>query len=233
MAAIATLYAESPWLRVVPLTASSGVISAVGTKEDFTKALKSTPNFVGAALSSASAKWHTTEIANGNKMSVPDNSANYNVMDGTTISEDSNASTTGKIDCSVLVTAAQRLKLIGWFEDGTPVIVSREIGKDSTTGLAAGYEYILGIVTDLKDSPQKGPSYMDFSITGKVVGAGGTFTIQETVPGTPDVDESDYNAVATGGSNTITPHNDGAARTITALDSTDWTRLLTGKVVTQ
>ncbi len=230
MAAIPIIYGESSWLRTVITTLGctpvETLITAIGTKYDFTMAVKATPTFAAAAAASTTDKWHTTDGSNGNQYSVPDNSKNYNIIDGEEISEDTNAATTDKMDCSVFLTPAQRSAFITAYQDGVPVIVSREIGKDGNTGVAAGYEYLLGIISDLKDNPQKGPGTMDFTITGKVVGTGGSFTIAA------DVDEVDYNAIATGSGNTITPHNDGTARTITALTSGDWDdTILAGKIV--
>ena len=239
MAAIPVLYGEPSWLRIIPgvMEVVDNVVTTkildLGTKADYTKAIKVAPTHVGAALSTAKDKYHTTEGSNGNQYSVPDNSQNYNVITGDAIAEDTNTQSTGKMDCSIFVTPAQRSDLITWHENGVAVFGIREIGKNSETGLPAGYEYIAGIITDLKDNPQKGPSTIDFSITGKVIGAGGTFTIKETTPPTPDVVYTDFNAEATGAGNTITPHSDGDARTITAIISGDWTRMLLGKIVTK
>lgn len=234
MAAIEVLYGESSWLRLVPGTFSSGStteVSALSTKIDFLRAIKVSPTFVGASTAESKTKYHTTEIANGNKLSVNDNSKNVNVFTGETINEDSSSGEFAKLECSVIVTPSTRFKLIELYESGALVIGSREIGKNSLTGLPAGYEYLLGSISELKDNPQKGPSSVDFSIIGKSVGAGGSFTIKETTPGTADVDQTDYNGSATGGSNTITPHEDGTARTIIDLTSDDWTKLLSGKIV--
>lgn len=227
MAAIELLYGEQSWLRIVPAVYTAGQtteIASLGTKIDILRAIKVLPTFAGATSADSTAKWHTNDGANGNKYSVPDVSKNYNIIDGTEISEDDKTSQS-KFDVSCFLTPAQRLSLIAAYENGTAVIASREIGKNSTTQAVAGYEYILGKIADFKETPQKGPTQYDFSIVGQT-----TFTIKETTPGTPDVDETDYNTIATGSGNTIQPDNE-TARTITTLDSTDWARLLTGKIV--
>ena len=236
MAAIEVLYGEPSWLRLVPgtfTTDSTSEVSAIGPKYDFLRAIKASPTFVGAATSDTKTKYFTTDIANGNKLSTNDNSKNVNVFTGETINEDSASGEYPKLECSVVVTPAQRAKLVEWYENGNLVIGSREIGKNSLTGLPAGYEYLAGSISELKENVQKGPSTMDFSIIGKKIGAGGTFTIKETVPGTSDVVVDDYNDLATGATNTITPHEDGSARTIIDLTSDDWTKLLTGKIVSK
>lgn len=230
MAAIPLLYGEPTFLRLVPGVFSSGQaieIASLGSKVDFLSAIKVLPAFAGTSSGDESPKYHTTEGANKNQYSVPDNSKNYNVLDGSVISEDAGADNQNKFEASVMLTPAQRSSLIGYYEAGTPVIASREIGKNSETGAIAGYEYILGKVTDFKDNPQAGPHSVDFTIIGI-----GTFTVAETVPETPDFDHTDYNDIATGSGNTIQPANE-TARTILALDGTDWTRLFQGKVVTK
>lgn len=229
MAAIQLLYGEQSWLRIVPAVYTAGQtteIASLGTKIDILRAIKVTPTFAGATSADSAAKWFTNDGANGNKFSVPDVSKNYNIIDGSEISED-DATSTSKFDVSCYLTPAQRQTLITAYEEGTAVIASREIGKDSTTQAVAGYEFILGKIADFKETPQKGPSQYDFSVVGQT-----TFTIKETTPGTPDVDEADYNTAATGAGNTIQPDNE-TARTITALTSTDWTRLMSGKIVTK
>lgn len=235
MSAIAVTFGESSWLRLVPLTVpdmNTKVITAVGTKLDFTSAIKVAPTHAGAAAATK-AKWFTTQLANGNNFAIPDNSVSVNPITGAEVDTQGSAATTGSHSCSVTYSPTDRTTLIGLFESGKPAISIREIGKNATTGVCAGYELVLGQLTNLKENPQKGPSNMDFDITGVVVGSGGSFSIKETTPGTPDVDETDFNAVATGSGNTITPLKDGAARTIIALTSGDWTNLLLGQTVTK
>ncbi|MCO5251007.1 MAG: hypothetical protein M9949_06250 [Candidatus Kapabacteria bacterium] len=230
MPAIPLLYGEPTFLRLVPGVFSAGQaieIASLGSKVDFLNAVKVLPAFAGTSSGDESPKYHTTEGANKNQYSVLDGSKNYNILDGSVISEDAGADNQNKFEASVMASPAQRSTVITAYENGTPVIASREIGRDSETGLIAGYEFILGKVTDFKDNPQAGPHTIDFTIIGIA-----TFTIKETVPGTPDIDHTDYNSIATGAGNTIQPTNE-TARTITEIDGTDWTRLLAGKVVTK
>jgi len=227
MAAIEMIYGEPSFIRLVPgiFTANQSVeIESLGAKIDIVRAIKVTPTFAGATSADSSAKYHTNDGANGNQYSVPDISKNYNILDGTEISADAKTATS-KFDVSCFLTPSQRLTLITAYEDGTAVFGIREIGKNALTQLPAGYEYILGKIADFKESPSKGPSQYDFSII-----AVSTFTIKETVPSTPDIDFADFNTIATGAGNTIQPDNE-SARTITAIDATDFTKMFSGKIV--
>lgn len=234
MAAIAVLYAESSWLRLCLLitTMSSKVITAVGSNVDFVAAIKVTPTHAGFAAPTK-AKWFTKGLANGNNYAVPDYSVTVNPITGDEV--DTAATSVGSLACSVTASPSLRDILIGLFESGAPVVAIREIGKDASTQKVAGYEYLIGPVTNLKENPDKGPSNYDFDIAGVVIAdVGGNFSIATSGGSlaTPDVDETDVNAVATGPSNKITPLKDGAARTIEAITSGDWDDLLLGKTVT-
>jgi hypothetical protein len=229
MAAIPLLYGESAWLRLVPLTFTEGQfveLATMGSKIDFTNAIKVTPSIAGTSAGDESPKYHTTEGANKNQFSVPDTSKNFNVIDGSVISEESGSDNQNKFEVSVMCTPAQRSTLIAAYEDGSPVIASREIGQNSETQAVAGYEFILGKITDFKDNPQAGPASVDFTVVGI-----GTFTVKET-ESTPDFDHTDYNSEATGSGNKIQPVNT-TERTILAITSGDWTRLFQGKIVTK
>lgn len=222
----ALIYGESSWLRCAPCTMTLKEITAIGTLLDFTFAIKVVPTHTGAAEAAESkAAWHTTEIANGNKCSVPDNSNNTNILTDETISEDGASAVYGKFDASVLASPAQRLTLIDMFDNGTPGFWFRETGKDAgNSGAIAGYEVIFGVISDLKENQAKGPSSFDIAISGKTIGETANYQL-----GT-DVDMADVNTAATGATHTITPHNDGSARTIPALQTTQWDKLIAGKV---
>jgi hypothetical protein len=224
MAAMDVVFGVSPWVRLLPLTMTDGQATALGTKMDLIRAVSAKPAFPNLNSDTEQA-YLTTEGANNNRYSVPDNSKHYNVMDGNEINDDAGGDSVWKFDVDTLYTATQRKTILDLHEAGTPVIASREIGKNATSGAVAGYEYICGKITDLVDDQQSGPSKLQFSITGEAV------TVHETAE-VADFDETDYNAAATGASNTITPDNE-AARTITDLVTDDWTRLLTGKIVTK
>jgi hypothetical protein len=227
MAAIPLIYGEPSWLRIVPGVLASGektIIASLGSKSDFTAAVKVAPTVPN--LTSTSEKWHTSDIANGNKLSIPDVSKNYNILSGAEIA-DEGGDNSSKFECEVTCTPAQRALLYSWAENGTPIIASREIGKNSSTQAVAGYEYIIGQIADLKENPDKSAHKYSFSVVGK-----STFTIKQTSPPTPDFDEDDYNTIATGSGNTITPLGE-SARTILALTSDDWARLFTGKIVSK
>jgi hypothetical protein len=225
MSAIPLVYGQSSWLRLTKCDLTSGDVTSF-TKHDFIIASKVTPLF--ASASSSEIKWHSTEAANGMQYSTPDNSKNFNILTGDVISESSDS--TNKFECTVLASATQRstLKVLNELDSDklvTPVIASREIGFESDTGspVVAGYEFILGNVSELKEEPQKGPTQFSFSIIGK-----------SDVLFDDAVDYIDYNAVATGASNTITPYHDGTSigpRTIPDLTSEDWTKLKTGAIV--
>jgi hypothetical protein len=224
MATIEALYNEPSWLRITPVALTSGSLTELasfGTKIDFDKAKKVTPTHVGAAAATATeTAYAETEGANGNKYSVVDNGRNFNVITGAEISDDTNSSTTASSECEVFWTPTQRVSIIDIFANGTPVIGTREIGKNSTTQLPAGYEHILGNISELKENPVAGPHTCTFNIVGKdsyTAGAGVTYTT--------------FNTAITGSSNTITPHNDGTARTIPAITSGDLVKLLQGKIV--
>ncbi|GAB1371209.1 hypothetical protein MASR1M45_12710 [Candidatus Kapaibacterium sp.] len=220
MAAIELLYGESTFLRLIPTTLTDGKISALGTKIDFLRIVKVEPSFPAPA-SASETTYFTTEGSNNNRYSTPDKSKNYNVLDGTEISEGGGDSAY-KFVCEVMVTPAQRKLLIDYYIAGTPVIGSRDLGKNAVNGNNAGYEYLLGRISELTDTPQRSPSKITFTIqTSKTIEFQGT-----------DVDEADYNAIATGATNTLTPDNE-PTHTITALTSGDWAKLILGEIVTK
>lgn len=236
MATIELIYGESGWLRLVPCIMDSTTktqINSLGTKVDFTYAVKSTPTFTPpASATTAGTKYLETSIANNNKVAVVDNGKSYLLATGEEIStESSNTSSTDKIECTVTSSKTLLDSVVTAYRAGTPLFVIREVGKSPTTGTAAAYDYLFGTISEYKENPAAGPLTFDFTITAKKIGAGLDFTIKETTPGTPDVDESDFNTAATGASNTITPVNDGTARTITAITTTDWSDLKAGKIV--
>jgi hypothetical protein len=226
MAALPVLYGESTFLRVVPTTVTDGKISALGTKIDFVRIVNVKPGFA-SANATAGDTYFTTEGSNNNRYSRPDNSKNYNILSGEVIAEDSGNDAQDKFDCEIFVSPAQRKTLIEAYKAGTPVFGIRDIGKAATTAACAGYEYILGKITDLVDGPERSASKLSFSITGN-----SSLLITETVPGTPDVEFADFNTAATGSGNKITPDNESEL-TITAIDSTDWTSIIVGKIVTK
>lgn len=225
MAAIEITYAESSFARLVPAILTSGKISSLGTEIDLLRSTKVTPKFV-SPNSTGETQYHTVDGSNGNQYSTPDISKNYNVISGVEISDGTGADANESFAIEAFVTPAQRKTLIDAFRAGTPLIASRDIGKNATTEAVAGYEYLLGKITEYTESSGSGPLKITFSIT-----ADPTITFK-TTSDIPDVDETDYNTIATGAGNTITPDNEPEL-TITALTTPDWANLVLGKIVTK
>ena len=223
MAAIELLFGESTFIRLVPTTLTEGKISGLGTKIDFPRIVsaKSTPASSGA---DSSTQYHTTDASNGNRYSRIDKSKNYNIISGEVIVDDGGGDSKPKIECEILVTPAQRKQIWDLYNDGTPVLASRDIGKSPTTDAIAGFDYICGKITDLSDSPERGPSKLSFSI------AASDAVEFKTTAEALDVTEADYNAIATGASNTIQPDNEPEV-TILALAAGDWSDIVVGKLV--
>lgn len=227
MAAIDLIYNQSSFLRLVPATMSDGKISALGTKIDILRVVNITGNPISTNASTETA-YHTKDASNGNQYSVPDIGKNYNALTGVEISEDTGGDANESFACEVLLTPAQRKTLMDHFRAGTPIFASRDYGKHATTSAVAGYDFIMGKITEFKESPEAGPASFSFSIT-----ADPTIIFLETTPGTPDVEYTDYNSAATGEDNTITPDNESTL-TISALAEADWDdALILGKIVTK
>ena len=231
MTAEPAMYGESSWFRILSLTTdmATKIVSALGTKLDFTKAIKVAPTHVGYAATDTKAKWFITNIANGNGIAVPDNSSTINVLDSSVVDTSGSAALFPVFSCSVAYQPSDRTTLLSLFLSGAPVIGIREIGRWSSDGAPAGNEFIVGTIANLKENQQKGPNNMDFDISGCKIGTGGKFTLTGTTPPT----FTSFNAAATGSGNTITPLLDGAARTIIALTTTDWDNLLLGNLITK
>lgn len=231
MAGIPVIYGEASWLRLVIPTMSASPndkeIASYGAPDDIIHAIKASRTFVGATISTSSAKYHSTDIANGNKLSVPDVSFNRNAVDGSTISDDNADTSMPKFECSAVLTSALRTKIIAAFEAGVPVFATREVGKIADTGNSAGNETIFGLITDLKENPGKGPSTYDFTITANKFGSGQTFTLKATTG-----EMAAFNTASRGASKTLTPYV-GSAITFLELTDEDWTNLGLGKVITK
>jgi len=226
MPAIDVLYGKSSFLRLLPTTLTDGKISALGTKIDFVRIADVKPVVV-SAIAAAGDVFFTSEGSNNNRYSVPDKSKHYNVTTGAEIAGDTGSDSNDKFEADVFPTPSQRTTIKQAFKDGTPVFAIRDIGKKATSQTVAGYEYIMGTITDFVDTPDNGPSKIAFSITGT-----STYSINETVTDTPDLDEADFNSAVTGASNTIEPDNEPVL-TITAIDATDWADIILGKIVTK
>ncbi|MBX3044914.1 MAG: hypothetical protein KIT33_09820 [Candidatus Kapabacteria bacterium] len=223
MANIDLLYADSTFLRLVPCTETDGKITGLGTKMDFLSIVSVKPTFMSPNASTSEA-YFTSEGANNNRYSTLDKSKNYNIRTGDVIADDSSGDASERFECEVFLTATQRKSIIDLFTAGTPVFAISDIGKKTLDEAPAGFEYVLGKITDLQDSRERSASKLSFSVT-----ASKAIEINLTAE-VPDIDETDLNAVATGAGNTITPVNE-SAKTVTALTSGDWTNLVAGKIV--
>ena len=230
MAAIEVIYGESGWFRLtVPTMAVSPTteISAITNKYDFLECIKCTPTFLApASVADTETKYHTTTVANGNRLSLEDRSKNYNAYDGSEISEDTTASTYESVEVSVTATLTNFDALVDAFKAGSCVFGQWELGKVPSTGAVAEYHYIFGNITDLKVNQSAGPSTIDFTITGNTFGANSSYTLGS------GVDYTDFNSTCTGAGATVTPLNDGSARTITAITTGDFTATMgIGKIL--
>lgn len=227
MAAIAMVYNQSSFLRIVPCTAAASIISALGTKIDILRVVNIIPNAISTNASTETT-YHTVDASNGNQYSVPDVGKNYNAITGVEIADDTGGDANESFACEVFLTFAERKTLMDHYRAGTPVFGIRDIGKNTSTQAVGGYEYILGKITEFKESPEAGPGKYSFNIS-----ADPTITFLETTPGTPDVVYTDFNSAATGAGNTLTPDNTPTL-TITALAEADWEdALVLGKIVTK
>lgn len=221
MAALPILYGESTFFRLVTTTLTEGKIATIDAKTDFSS-VKVDPSYPAPA-STAEVQYHTTTGANNNRYSVPDKSKNFNVLDGTEISEASGDSTF-KLTGEVMVSPAQYKTLTEAFLSGDPVFGICDIGKDAQTEAIAGYEYLLGRITELTITTNPGPTPISFTLeTSKTI----SFIGGEAPP-----DYTDFNTVATGITNKLTPTNE-AELTITELVKVDWDKLIVGEIVTK
>lgn len=220
MAAEQLMYGDASWARIVPCTLTAGQnveIASFGTKIDLLYGVKAIPTFPSATSANTTAKYHTTNYHNGNRMSTPDVSTNINAFTGAYISDEEQGATY-KVDVEVLLPPAQVSLLREAAELGTPVILSTELGRDTSTQAVAGFAFILGKIADFTVNAQAGPHTYTFSVIGS---ATNTFVA--------DTDEVDYNAAATGAANTITP-KEKTAITIPAITTANFTTLKQGKI---
>jgi len=226
MSAIPMVYNESSFLRLLPATLTDGRISGLGTLIDIKRVVKVIMNPI-TTNASTETKYHTKDASNGNRYSVPDIGKNYNVLTGVEISDDSGGDANENFSCDVYLTFAERKTLLDHFRAGTPIFASRDIGKNSSNGLVAGYEYILGKIIEFKEAPEAGPATFSFSIN-----ADPTIVFYQTTPGTDDITFTQYNTAATGASKKITPDNTPEL-TIPDLITGDWDNIKLGKIVTK
>ncbi|MCK9301676.1 MAG: hypothetical protein M0P35_00515 [Bacteroidales bacterium] len=228
------IYGESPFLRLAvfdlssPGSGSGSAISGFDDIYDFPFPSQVKCNYAGASAATSEAKYFEETVHNGNTMGIPDHSVKINVASGQEYSDAGGDANTWSFSCTVTTyTVEQREMLINCYENGIPMIASREIGRDATTGQSAGYSYIGGVISVFDESTQPGVLKIDFTIRGVLIGGSGAFPFEQ---GT-NINESDYNNIATGANNPVAVFNAGADRVIHEINALDWASILTGKIV--
>jgi hypothetical protein len=218
--AIEVLYGESGWTRFIPVTCPVAEITALGTAIDLLTVVKATPKFAAPTSATTEAAWKTTAAANGNEISVPDLSVNYDVDTGVAVAG-TGADAYESLECSVTASGTEYDVLLDEYTTGRPVFAICESGKIPTYGKPYEYLYIFGNITAFKVNQAAGANTIDFTITGSTFKTGGKYTLSGNTA------YDDFDTAYTGSGNTITPTNDGTARTITALASdTNYTDIL-------
>ena len=227
MSAIEVIYGESGFIRLNTPTVVGGALTAMGTNIDVTTAISATPAFIApASATTTDTTYVETTVANGNKLAIEDKSKSYLVKDGTETPTGGTAAAYGSLECSGTLTYAQVTAIKTAFEAGSPIFAIGEFGKIPSTGAPAAFVHIFGHISAFTVAPAQGPSTYNWTITGSTFGSGEKYTLDA------GFDYTDYNTACTGGSNTITPLNDGSARTISAIATGDFTDTIgKGKVL--
>lgn len=222
------IYSEGGFLRIVRgITHSNYDITAVAgwsektAKMDALSVVSVTPTYASGAPSTD--KYYDTKLSTGVTLRVQNNANAVLAKTGYKTSVDNKA--VEKIDATILVSSADYLALLEDYRGGKVIIVIRGMGLKVEDNSIAGYEHMLGIITDLKPAPKDGLFELGLTITAQAC------TVNVSATGCT---YANYNAMACGSSNKIEPvgMEISGGYTIKDLTSGDFNELMTsGKII--
>ena len=219
------IISEGGFLRYIRGMTNTALDITGGTlaKIDFLSVVAMTPSYASGAPSTD--KYFDTKLSTAWTLRVANTTSGIMAKTGYKTSMDSK--TIEKFDATLLVGSTAYLALLDDYRNGKVIMAIRGMGRIVGTDAVAGYEHICGVITELTATPKDGLFEMKIVITAQqcTINASAVASVNYTA----------YDALATGGTNTIEPVGDIPLGpfTIKAIgDAPSFTNLVTlGKIV--